>query len=329
MKECLIMGVDVSKATLDVFFKPMETGMTIKNAIGGFKELTKELEKLLTVNMNLLVVMEHTGQYSLKFEKFLWQKGIAYCKVPALEIKRSMGMTRGKNDQVDAKRIAEYGWLRKDLLTADSFPENDIVELRNLLSLRAKLVKDRSGYISRLKEMKSSETCTRKNLQFITQEKVIEQLTKHIQTVEKAIRILIKSNDQLKKTSDLIQTIKGVGEIISAYMISCTSNFEKFKNPRKFLCFAGLAPFKHESGSSIKGKARISHLANKTAKTLLDRAACCAIQFDPELKAYYERRVREGKPKRSCINIIRAKIVLRIFAVVKRQTPYVDQSLAA
>lgn len=329
MKEFVIVGVDVSKATLDIFIKPSGFAMTIKNSLSGFKQLAFELKKLLTSELELLVIMEHTGQYSFKFETFLKHSGINYCKLPALEIKRSMGMTRGKNDKVDAERIATYGWLRKDILTADRYPEKEIQQLKSLMSLRAKLVKDRSGYISRLKEMKSSGTCTTNDLLFITQRKIIDQLTKHIETVEKAIRLLIESNQKIKNTNDLLQSIKGVGWIIAAYMISCTENFTKFKNPRKFICFAGLAPFKHESGTSIKGKARISHLANKTAKTLLDRAACCALQFDPELKSYYQRRIAEGKSKRSCINIIRAKIVLRIFAVIKRQTPYLPVSLAA
>lgn len=329
MKQRLIAGVDVSKATLDVFIKPSEFALTIKNSTVGFKQLLAELNRLLTSGMEILVVMEHTGQYSFRFETFLQQKGIGFCKLPALEIKRSMGMARGKNDQVDAERIAEYGWLRKDILTADHNPDKEILQLKCLISLRSKLVKDRSGFISRLKEMKSSGTCMLNDLLFTTQQKVIEQLTKHILKIEQAIKILIKSNEEIKTTSDLLQSIKGVGCIIAAYMIGCTDNFRKFKNPRKFLCFAGLAPFKHESGTSIKGKARISHLANKTAKTLLDRAACCAIQFDQELKAYYQRRVAEGKSKRSCINIIRAKIVLRIFAVVKRQTPFVEMRVAA
>ena len=73
----------------------------------------------------------------------------------------------------------------------------------------------------------------------------------------------------------------------------------------------------------------MSHLANKEIKTVLNLAAFCAIRFNQELKLYYEKRVSEGMKKMSCINIIRAKIVGRIFAVVKRQTPYDAQALAA
>jgi transposase len=329
MKQCLIIGVDVSKATLDIFIKPLEKQMVLKNCIPGFKLLLKELRSFLSAETEVLVVMEHTGLYSLRFESFLQTKGIGYCKLPALEIKRSLGVTRGKSDQVDARRIAAYGWLRRDVLTADRVIEKDIQRVKMLTSLRSKLVKDRSGYICRLKEIKNAGICNQDDLLIITQKKMIEQLTKHIGEVECALKDHINNSVPIKTTSDLLQSIKGVGWIVAAYLISSTENFQKFKDPRKYLCYAGLAPFKNQSGTSINGRAKISHLADKRAKALLDRAACCAIQFDPELKAYYTRRVKEGKSKRNCINIIRAKIVMRAFAVIKRQTPFVQVSLAA
>lgn len=329
MKQCLIIGVDVSKATLDIFMKPLEKQMVLKNCIPGFKLLLKEFKSFLSAEIEVLVVMEHTGLYSLRFESFLQDNSIGYCKLPALEIKRSLGVIRGKSDQVDAQRIATYGWLRRDVLTADRVTEKDIQRVKMLTSLRSKLVKDRSGYICRLKEMKNAGVCNQNDLLIVTQKKMIEQLTKHIDEVERALKDQINNSAQIKITSDLLQSIKGVGWIVAAYLISSTENFRKFKDPRKYLCYAGLAPFKNQSGTSINGKAKISHLADKKAKALFDRAACCAIQFDPELKAYYTRRVKEGKSKRNCINIIRAKIVLRAFAVIKRQTPFVPVSLAA
>ena len=112
-------------------------------------------------------------------------------------------------------------------------------------------------------------------------------------------------------------------------MISYTENFTRFSNARKFNCYAGLAPFAHQSGSSIKGKARVSRLANKEAKTLLNLAASSAIRFNTEMRAYYQRRVQEGKRKMSCLNIIRSKMVARMFAVIKRQTPYQELPIAA
>jgi transposase len=327
MKESLIAGVDVSKSTLDIFIKPIGLSLKIANSPTGFKEWIRELNKVSDAGFDLLVIMEHTGQYSCRFESFLKSRSIGYCKIPALQIKRSQGMIRGKNDKIDAERIADYGWMRRDILVADQPLLENITELRSLLSLRVKLVRDRSGYICRLKEMKSSGTCTASDYLGRMQQQIIDVFTRKIRQVEDKIKLLISSNASIQKTAELLRSIKGVGCIVAAYMIGCTANFKRFHNARKFNCYAGLAPFKHESGSSIKGRARLSHLANKEAKTLLNLAACCSIRCDREMKTYYQKRVAEGKRKMSCLNIIRSKLVARMFAVVKRQTPY--QPIAA
>jgi transposase len=177
--------------------------------------------------------------------------------------------------------------------------------------------------------MKTTTVYNKKDPLLNIQEKLITTLTLNIKMTEQQIDDLITEHSMLKRTSDLLRSIKGVGKIIAAYMISCTNNFKRFTNAKKFNCYAGLAPFKNESGTSIKGRARVSHLANKEAKTLLNLAASCAIRCDKELKGYYTKRVAEGMKKMCCLNIIRSKIVARIFAVAKRQTPFVELALVA
>jgi len=322
MQQKLIVGVDVSKATLDCCFKPSGVILQVNNDVKGFKKWLLELKLLCKSPEAVLVIMEHTGQYSIRFERFLRSKAISYCKVPAIQIKRSLGMIRGKTDKVDAVRIADYGWLRRDSLLADPLLQEDIEELRMLLSLRQKLVKDRSGYIQRLKEMKAAGNCQACDCQVSIQQQLIAYFNKQVAVLEARIKSLIDSSKELADNCRLLRSIKGVGWIVAAYMIGCTDNFNRFRCARKFNCYAGLAPFKHESGSSIKARARISHLANKTAKTLLNLAAFCAIRCDPGMNQYYHRRIAEGKQKMQCLNIIRSKIVARIFAVIKRQTPY-------
>jgi transposase len=322
MQQSLIVGVDVSKSTLDVCFKPSGTTLQIANESRGFKRWLIDVKQLCSPEHGVLVVMEHTGQYSYRFEKFLRSKGIGYCKIPAIQIKRSLGITRGKTDKLDAVRIADYAWLRRDILTADPSLQENIRQLRMLISLRQKLVRDRGGYTSRLKEMKATGACIASDCHSRIQQQTIDFLSKKVSAVESEIKQLISSSGQLANTCQLLRSIKGVGWIIAAYMIACTDNFTRFSSSRKFNCYAGLAPFKHESGSSIRARSRVSHLANKTAKTLLNLAASCAIRCDQEMKQYYHKRVEEGKRKMDCLNIIRSKIVGRMFAIIKRQTPY-------
>jgi transposase len=320
MQEKLTIGIDVSKRTLDVYLKPSNLHFKLSNDAAGFKNFRRQIKSL--VSENILIVMEHTGYYSLRLEKFLAKNGVSFCKIPALEIKRSLGVIRGKSDKIDARRIAEYGWLRRELLAPSAVSNDDIRQLRSLLNFRSKLVADRSGYITRLKEMIATGAAAPHDLQSNCQRQIITVLSQSVRKVEVEIQGLIKSNLSLQRSYQLLKSIKGVGMIVAAYMIAFTENFQKFKNARKFNCYAGLAPFGYESGTSIKGRSRVSHLANKQAKTLLNLAAASAIRHDQELKDYYQRRTSEGMKGMSCLNIVRSKIVARIFAVVKRQTPY-------
>lgn len=325
MEQFVIVGVDVSKSTLDVFIRPAMLHVQISNEVAGFKILDRHL-KQLTADKSVLVVMEHTGRYSHRLEKHLQKHGVGYCKVAALQIKRSIGVTRGKNDKIDAARIAEYGWMKREILTADERVQDKIQELQCLLSYRAKLVRDRAGYVARLKELKRTGTLL--SFEYKSHQKLIKEYNEQIKNAEAEITRLIQSDKAIAQTDRLLQSIKGVGPIVSAYMISCTGNFSKFNNARKFNCYAGLAPFKNESGTSIRGKSRVSHLANKEAKTVLSLAAFNAIRYNAELRTYYRRRLAEGKAKMSSINVVRSKLVARMFAVVKRQTPYQEQLAA-
>jgi transposase len=115
--------------------------------------------------------------------------------------------------------------------------------------------------------------------------------------------------------------------VLALVAIIKTHNFTRFPNARKFACFCGTAPFEHSSGTSIKKKSRVSHLADKKMKSLLDLSAKSAIQYDKELREYYLKRTEGGKSKMSTINIVRNKILYRMFAVIKRQTPFFENYL--
>lgn len=102
-----------------------------------------------------------------------------------------------------------------------------------------------------------------------------------------------------------------------------TQNFSAFDNGRQFACYSGVAPFEYSSGSSIHGKTKTSPLANRKMKALLSNCASVAVQHDPQLKMYYQRKVKQGKAKLSALNAVRAKLINRVFATVNRGTEYV------
>ena len=131
MNYSLIVGVDISKATLDVCIHPAGQQFSIQNNEKGFRVLLNALNKLPQPRTEVLVVMEHTGYYSFRLECFLCEQAIGYCKVPALQIIRSAGINRQKSDRADARQIARYGWQHRECLQADDQLGSTLLELLN------------------------------------------------------------------------------------------------------------------------------------------------------------------------------------------------------
>lgn len=324
MKVTNIMGMDVSKNTLDChLFIQQKSLAPVSNDLKGFKSIKKWLSKELSRKTEgLLVVMEYTGIYTYGIERYLKEQQINYVKRPALDIKRSLGMVRGKSDKADARFISKYGWMRKEELKPMTPLSDTQVELQQLMSHRDKLVADKSSYQCKLKELRSQMGSKVNEVMASSMEYVMDVFTQEIKEAEKEIKSLLQSNESLQTNYDLTCSIIGIGFATAVHLLIVTENFTRFTEVRKLICYCGVAPFEHSSGTSIRGKVRVSQLANKKLKSLLTMAAISAIQHDPELKTKYEQKVNEGKAKMCVINIIRAKLLERIFAVIKRQSPY-------
>ncbi|MBL4592474.1 MAG: IS110 family transposase [Flavobacteriales bacterium] len=318
------LGIDVSKKTIDVMLHCKKLHRQFKNTTKGFNNLIRWAEKQTGIKMpQIIICFEHTGIYSLPLATYLYERQLIFSMVPAIEIKRSMGLVRGKNDAVDAERIAEYAYLRRGQIKPYNLPSKNILQLQKILTLRDKMVKQRAGYKSDLKETKTMLKSSDYELFFSTQKKMIHYFDKQITRLDEQIIQIIKDDEAMNKIHTLITSVRGIGVIISANFIVLTNCFTDFNDSRKFACYSGIAPFEKQSGTSLNSKSRVSHFANKKMKSLLNMAAFSAIQSDPELRMYYLKRVEEGKSKMSTINIVRNKIVHRVFAVVKRGTPYV------
>jgi transposase len=329
MKHLLLIGVDISKKTLDLFFKPCDQYLKISNNPAGFKQFCEALQQYLGAQSQVLVVMEHTGAYSLQWELWLRAHHVGYCKVASLHIKRSLGLTRGKSDRLDSRRIAQFGWRHREELQPDALVSPEVARLRLLVNMRSSVARHHSGYQCRLKEMIHSGALSDKDPLMVLQREAIGFLKQQIKKLDEMIEQLIASDQALSRMAALVQSVKSIGPVICATMIAATAGFSRFKNARKFNCHIGLAPFSYQSGTSIRGRTRVSHLANKQLKALFNLAATNAIQYNAELRQYYEKRLAQGKPPMAVLNIIRSKLVSTIFAVVKRGTPYQALPIAA
>ena len=325
MKTKEIIASDVSKLVIDVcIYSTQEVGQ-FKNSKLGFKNMLKWVFKhSKSVCNQMTFIFENTGMYSHKLSVYLSDEELRFVVISGLELKRSMGITRGKDDQIDAKRIALYGYRLREELKPTKIPSKTLIVLKNLMSLRDKLVRQRAGYKSSLKEQKLIYKVKENEEFFSVQSKMIIAFTKQIKIIENRIKAIINENQDLLEIYKLVSSVKGIGHQTSLALLVCTDCFSKFKTWRKFASYCGIAPFPFQSGTSVRGRTKVSHLANKKIKSIINMCAISAIQHNPEMRAYYQKRISEGKNKMSTINIIRNKLISRVFAVVKRQTPYVD-----
>lgn len=322
MKVPYIIGADLSKKSIDVASHLSGKHLKVSNDPNGFKELVEWLKQQSNDASNVMIVMEHTGLYSYRLEQYLHEEQIRFSKVSGLAIKRSMGLVRGKTDKLDALRIARYGFEKTDQLRVAQPMNKNLQRLQMLHATRERLVRNRASLITAVKELQ--EVCELKKTDVIiaVQLKLIKTLDQQIEKLDAAIATVVEDEKNIRQNYQLLQSIKGVGKVLALAAIIKTNNFTRFINARKFACFCGTAPFENSSGTSLRRRSRVSHLADKGMKTLLDLAAKSAIQHDKELREYYLRRTTAGKSKMSTINVVRNKILFRMFAVVKRQTPY-------
>lgn len=237
----------------------------------------------------------------------------------ATQIKHSSGVHRGKNDRLDARKIAAYAVRFQDKARLFSLPEKNIVSLKQLISERDMYVSDKGKYQGQLTDQKrfmSREDYVKKSNRL---KALISGLEQSISDIEQEIERLIKSDPTLSNQHKLLCSIDGVGDQTAVKMIVETNAFRDFDNARKFCCHAGVAPFQYTSGSSIRSRNKVSNRADKSIKSLLHMAALVVAtrKKEGEMRAYYLRKVAEGKSKMAVLNAIRAKLVLRMFAVIK------------
>ena len=323
--ENLFIGIDISKDVFDYCFltsdnEVIERGKSqnTKEEILDFCKKVKSYKQYET-----WICMEHTGHYGYLLSSIFTEKDLRFSMLNPLNLKRSLGLIRGKNDSIDAYRIASYALSNKHKLSPFKLPSEELQKLKVLMKTRNRY----SKIIVQLKNGIKANKIASKSIDLVDvieedQETVI-YFTVKIKSIEKKMVDIVKATKELKVNYDKIKTVIGVGPLTSIHCIVETQNFTKFFDPRKFGCHCGLAPFEYSSGSSIRGKTRTSNLCNKVLKGILYKSAWTAIQHDPQLKAYYNRKLNDGKHKLSVANAVAFKVLLRIFAVVKREEPFV------
>lgn len=315
------IGIDVSNRKLDVYSHNQSQHSVFTNNVEGFDEMITWLKSFKISIKSMVVCFEHTGIYSEDLSLYLTEKKICFYMESSLNIKFSIGMQRGKNDKIDSKRIASYIAIHSEQLTPTVLAKSSIAELRKLLSLRSHIEKEVIGIKNRLK---NSSKANGNEFILHVERDLLQTFNTKLKLVEAEIKSLIKSDEELHGVDELVQSIKGVGPISSWYLMATTNGFKYFDDARQYACYCGIAPFEKSSGSSIKGKTQTDRRSNRKINGILTMAARSAVLYNPEMKEYMERKLKEGKHYNCVLNTIKNKLVARAFAVVKRQTPYVD-----
>ena len=320
------IGVDISKDTLDAAVYPAKDKkmdfLHFDNTQKGLTVMMSWLKRRGIKTTEMVICAEHTGVYTNPLIEFADKKGLALSLNSPLDIKHSMGIARGKNDVIDASRIAEYAYSHKDKLKLYEKPSDNIKKLQYLLTERRQYMRQRTAIINldcAMGKYGTSETRSRS-------ESAKKHCEKLVKKVEDQMLAIIYSDPDVKRNYDLISSVKGIGLINAINTIVYTNNFKSFETPRRYACYIGVAPFDHTSGTSVKGRTQVSKICRTQQKAELSMAARSAIVSDPGLRKYYLRKMKEkggGKDAHGVVlNAVKFKIILRMFAVVRSGEPY-------
>lgn len=331
MKKYFI-GIDFSKKKFDAVILTHQDlnaegeHSVFENNKSGFKRFVCWVKKKTGTQdgREVLICGENTGVYSQLASEYLYCAGYDLWIESGLQIKKSLGIRRGKDDHSDARDIAEYCGRHADKAKLYKPESKQIQALKYLFSHHRMLVKHKGDFDRRIGETKES---IKDNpfLQDILQsyEELVAKLKEEIKNTIKKMLEIIKNTAELMKTYTIITGIKGIGPINAVAIIVSTNNFHKFGyNPRKLASYWGIAPFKKQSGTSLNGKPHVSGYAASYLKSLLSEAVLCATRYCPPINAYYERLKAKDKHPLVILNNCKNKLIHIIAAMVKNDTQF-------
>ena len=320
-------GVDVSKKTVDISLLHQQQIIhkQFANNANGMKELLQWFKELNAISSETLFCMEATGLYCFTLTYFLAANTIDVWIEHAAKIKKSTALERGKNDKVDSKRIAIYASKNLEQIRLWKPMNATIEKIKHLASLRDRLVETQKRLLTPIKEFEDVGNVTMAKLLYKSIKKSIDAIDKDLKTVEASIVEIVNTDDNLKQLYKIITSVIGIGFVTAINLIIHTQGFSILNDTRKLACYCGVAPFEYTSGTSVRGKTKVHYMANKKLKCNLHMASLTAVKLDVDLKAYYERKVLEGKNKMSVLNAVKNKLLARVIACVNKKQEYVKK----
>lgn len=321
------IGIDVSKDTLDIALVSPTNGLLHEQRIANKKTVIvaffKQLARLVPgfSPAAALCCLEHTGLYNRPLLEAVQALDLPTWVEHAPQLAASTGLSRGKTDQADARRIAAYAARFVDRARLWTAPRPVLAELDRLSARRARLVKVEKMLQTPLTSSETFFSAAEQRAEKRGCAASLKALAADLAAVDQAIQALIRGDQTLARHYGHITSIPGVGPVTAVEVLLTTNEFRTSTDPKQYACYAGVVPFERSSGQR-KGRPGVSHQANKRVKTLLHMAALCAVRYCQQTKAYYDRKVAEGKNKMLVLNNVRNKLVHRIFACVQNDRNY-------
>jgi transposase len=265
------IGIDVSRNTLDFAVMQGKSFLfhkTINNVAPDIKQIITEFRSLPKFVLTRAVFcLEQTGIYSFHLIQSLRQLKCNIVIVTPHQLKVSSGVNRGKADKLDSIKIAAYAYKCRDDLRLLN-PKRDIIkQLAQLSSLRYRLTAMHRGLKVRIQEQKAFDKTSFVKMSESLSKGSLKALEQDLKTIDETINDLSSKDENISRLLKIICSVKGVGAVTALQIIVTTNEFIDINNPKKFACYAGVAPFKSESGT-VKYKARVSGMANKKNKSL-------------------------------------------------------------
>jgi transposase len=318
-------GVDVSKQSIDIAYSDKQTIVHRKfeNNSEGMDQLMIWLDDNKTNLSSTLFCMETTGLYCLTLTHFLSSHSVDVWIEHSAAIKKATALARGKNDKVDSIRIVSYAIKNQDRLRLWRPMDSTLTKLKHLATLRERLVDTIKRLTVPVQEFVERGDLSTAKLLTMSMKKTLTALDKDLELVESQIMKVINDDENLKKLYKIITSVVGIGFVTAVNLMIHTQGFSVLNDARKLACYCGVAPFEYSSGTSIKGKTKVHHMANKKLKCNLHMASLTAVKYDLDLKKYYERKVASGKNKLSVLNAVKSKLLARVVSCVNNKKLYV------
>jgi transposase len=280
------VGVDTGKYQLDIFIRPLNIYFTVTNDDKGIKEAVNKIKKYAPQR----IIIEATGRLEMPFISACADAGLPFVIANPVHIKRFAGAIgqRAKTDKLDAQLIAHYGEAIQPSLS----------------SLKPDVMQAMSDLVARRNQLLSMQTMEKNRLQILPKELVmtikpiLTAIKNQVDKIEKKIVALIESNPDYQAKNEILQSMKGIGKIAAASIISNLPELG-YINSKEASSLVGVAPMNKESGR-FKGMRKIQG-GRHQVRTVLYMAMMSAIQSNPVFKATYQRLVAAGKPKKVAI----------------------------